>query len=411
MFRAQLAMRGVDLDQVREAGSLLLLDSAETIEAISHGSSLRADRFARVIGTHLQRTRARSADGEVCVYGEMVAELWARGDHESALRLEQFWNTAAQEQTFSLLCAYPIQGFDRGAHTRVFRDICAAHAHVRPTERYAEADSAMRLVEVSRLQQRAQALEAEIGRRRELEEQLRSALDAADRANRVKSEFLATMSHELRTPLNAIAGYTDLLDLDVRGSLTAEQRAYVARIRTSQHYLMSLIEGLLHFAKLEAGRVEFDMQSIPVDVVCSELEVLIAPQLSEKRLSYDYAPGDPEWRINADPEKVNQILLNLLANAVKYTEPSGQIRVSAAAAADTVEIRVADTGVGIPLDQRARIFEPFVQVARRPTSPHEGVGLGLAISRELARRMGGDISVESTPGVGSTFTVALRRGY
>jgi signal transduction histidine kinase len=411
-FCQGIASGGVSLREICESGQLLLLDSEETLRAVSKDTSLDPNRFRDVIGGHLQRTNRHSAASTVRVYGEMVADLWARGDHQGAAQLEHLWNDLATEQTFSLLCAYPMKGFSCEAHSELFRDICSAHARVTPTERYSEANRVARGLEISRLQQRAQALEAEVARRRDLESRLRGALVDADMANRAKSEFLAAMSHELRTPLNAIAGYTDLLELEVRGPLTVDQREYVGRIRASQQYLLSLINDLLNFAKLEAGRVEFDLQPVPVDAVCRELEVLIAPLLAERRLSYIYEAGDAAWRLHADPEKVRQIMLNLLGNAVKYTEPGGRIRVSLARATEadaprTIVIRVADTGIGIAADHLTSIFEPFVQIGRRASEPRDGVGLGLAISRELARHMGGDLTVESTVGVGSTFLLVL----
>ena len=305
--------------------------------------------------------------------------------------------------------------FSLEVHSELHCVICSAHDFVTPIERYSEgANGSAPALEISRLEQRAQALEAEVTRRRDLENGLRRALANADAANLAKSEFLAAMSHELRTPLNAIAGYADLLELEVRGALTADQRDYVGRIRASEQYLLSLINDLLNFAKLEAGRVEFDLQAVPVDAACQELETLIAPLLAEKELSYFYEPADPSWRLHADPEKVRQIMLNLLANAVKYTDRGGRIGVSIASATDgdtgpPIAIRVADSGIGIAPDHLTSIFEPFVQIGRRLNMPRDGVGLGLAISRGLARRMGGDLSVESTLGAGSTFTLVLPR--
>ncbi|HET7584580.1 MAG TPA: ATP-binding protein [Gemmatimonadaceae bacterium] len=231
----------------------------------------------------------------------------------------------------------------------------------------------------------------------------------AEAASRAKSEFLAVMSHELRTPLNAITGYVDLIEMGLRGPVTPEQRADLARIQRSQRHLMGLINGVLNYSRLESGVADYDVQDLSLDEVLTTCEALIAPQVSAKRLVMAFDGCDPEIKVRADGEKLQQIVLNLLSNAVKFTEPTGRITLACTPRRDAVAITVSDTGHGIAADQLEYIFEPFVQVDRRLTRKHEGVGLGLAISRDLARGMAGDLTVESTPGVGSTFTLLLPR--
>ncbi len=250
--------------------------------------------------------------------------------------------------------------------------------------------------------------------RREVERLLaseRSARAEAEAANRSKGEFLAVMSHELRTPLNAIGGYAELLELGVRGPVTPEQRADLARIQRAQRHLLGLINGVLNYARVDAGAVQYEVADVALDEVLATSEALIAPQVRAKGLALTYAAGPATdgrpLRVRADREKVQQAVLSLLSNAVKFTEPGGCVTLRCAAEPGWVRVQVADTGIGIAADQLARVFEPFVQVDQRFTRTQEGTGLGLAISRDLARGMGGDLTAESAPGAGSTFTLRL----
>lgn len=230
----------------------------------------------------------------------------------------------------------------------------------------------------------------------------------AEAANRAKSDFLRVMSHELRTPLNAIGGYTELMELELRGPITEEQRRDLGRIRASQQHLLGLISGVLDLSRIESGRVSYRLESIAVDGFLSGIDDLIGPQVAAKLITLDYTPGAPGLAVLADAEKLRQIMLNLLSNAIRHTPAKGRITLSAAREdATTVGITVCDTGAGIAPDALDRIFEPFVQLDRTLTSLHEGLGLGLSISRDLARGMGGDLAVTSPAGEGACFTLRL----
>jgi PAS domain S-box-containing protein len=240
------------------------------------------------------------------------------------------------------------------------------------------------------------------------EEERRSRAEA-QAANRVKSEFLTTMSHELRTPLNAIAGYTELIALGLRGPVTPKQAEDLARIQHNQRHLLSLINDILNFARLEAGHLDFELREVPVVDLLSGLGPLVEPLIRARKLEYHCRlDGDPAVA-RADPDKVQQILINLLSNAIKFTQPGGRIGIDYDSNHDDVMIHVRDTGLGVSADKLESMFEPFVQLDRRLTSSHEGTGLGLAISRDLARGMGGELAAESTPGAGSCFTLTLPR--
>ncbi|HEX6037940.1 HAMP domain-containing sensor histidine kinase, partial [Longimicrobium sp.] len=230
------------------------------------------------------------------------------------------------------------------------------------------------------------------------------------RATRLKDEFLASMSHELRTPLNAIGGYVDLLQMELRGPLTTQQQSDLDRVKRAQQHLLGLINDVLNFAKLEAGRIELELRDVALGEVLDEVEALIAPQAAARGISFAPARGDDAVRVRADAEKLEQVLLNLLSNAVKFTSPGGQVSLDWMEEDGEVRVRVHDTGVGVPPEKLASIFEPFVQVDPDLTRTRQGTGLGLAISRELARAMGGDVTVRSVVGAGSTFSVHLLPG-
>ncbi|MEP6731865.1 MAG: HAMP domain-containing sensor histidine kinase [bacterium] len=236
------------------------------------------------------------------------------------------------------------------------------------------------------------------------------ARDAALHANQAKSDFLAVMSHELRTPLNAIGGYAEILQLGIYGAVSAGQLEALRRITRSQHTLLALINDVLNFAKLEAGEVHYSITNVPIIPALSTIEDFVAPQLRGRNLSYVVLPCDPGIIVRADADKLQQIMINLLSNAIKFTPEGGRIHVTCEAEADTVHVRIRDTGIGIAGDRLSRIFDPFIQVGRALNRPHDGVGLGLSISRDLATAMGGALSVESVLGQGSTFTLTLPRG-
>ncbi len=230
---------------------------------------------------------------------------------------------------------------------------------------------------------------------------------AVEATSRTKSEFLAAMSHELRTPINATMGYADLLGAGIGGSISEQQREYLSRIRTSQEHLLRIINDLLNYSRIEAGQVKYDLTSVPVHEVVDAVLPMVQPQAVTKGIALEHGPCPRGAVACADRAKAAQIVLNLLSNAVKFTATGGRVSISCDLQRPHAAISVRDTGPGIPVDRQTAIFEPFVQLGRSLTSGHEGTGLGLSISRDLARAMGGDVTVKSALGEGATFTLLL----
>ncbi|MFL5508115.1 MAG: ATP-binding protein [Gemmatimonadaceae bacterium] len=255
------------------------------------------------------------------------------------------------------------------------------------------------------------SLNARVAQRtRELELALsgeQTARREAETANRIKSELFARLSHEFRTPLHAVSGYLEILQQNIHGGLNDEQRKDVERIHQAQEHLLALVNMILDFAKLEGGPVELSMAEIPIEETLRVADSLVAPQFAKKRVTYTHRAGDPRLTVFADREKVQQIIVNLLANAVKFTPTGGAVEMDWRVEDDTLLVRVKDNGSGIPDDKVEQIFEPFVQLRSAGSLPTGGTGLGLPISRDLARAMGGEVTATSTVGVGSVFTLRL----
>jgi len=275
-----------------------------------------------------------------------------------------------------------------------------------------------RLVSLRDVTDRRRAIERE----RQLERE-RAARAEAEAASQAKSEFLAMMSHELRTPLNAVIGYAELLDLGIAGPLTAEQRHQLSRIRTSGRHLLGLVNEVLDLAKIEAGRLSVNTGVARAGDVADGALSLVQTRADEKGIRFvAQCMGNADAVFEGDEDRVRQILVNLLSNAVKFTNPGGEVAIECGTTTEPdvearvqphsrwVHLRVRDTGVGIEQTQLPFIFDPFVQGETGHTRSNDGSGLGLTISRRLARLMGGDLTVRSTPEKGSVFTLWLPAG-
>jgi len=243
--------------------------------------------------------------------------------------------------------------------------------------------------------------------RDQYEDELLQAKRVAEQANQAKAKFLSTVSHELRTPISTIKSLTQYLTLGVRGPLTDEQTEYLERVEQAADHLDTLITDILNFARLEAGPVRVTPEPVSVAEALGRAEALLEVRFEEAEVVYERADVSSDVYVRADPDRLQQVLLNLLTNAVKFTEAGGRVSTKVTLTDDAAQIHVQDTGVGISVEEQQHIFDPFVQAGDPDQTSSEGIGLGLAISRDLVEAMSGTLTVESKLDVGSTFTIRL----
>ena len=249
-------------------------------------------------------------------------------------------------------------------------------------------------------------LAEEVARRAALAVDNARLYHAATAASEAKSEFLAVMSHELRTPLNAILGYTDLLLMGLPHPLPDESARQVQRIGASARHLLEIIEQILAFSRLEAGREEVHAARVELGALVRDTAALIQPLAAQKGLVFELEVPERPVRLRTDPGKLRQILLNLLSNAIKFTE-EGVVRLAVSANGSGVRMEVRDSGVGVAPEHLERVFEPFWQADHSRTRQTGGTGLGLSVTRQLVQLLGGEVYAQSEPGEGTTFTVQL----
>jgi signal transduction histidine kinase len=417
-----LKARGLDVTLAVAQGRYVPLDAAETLSRFMLDGWPDAARFADLIGGVISRAWAaakseqafnpeRSARGSawgsergprVVAFGEMVALLWAEGKPEAAVQLEQLWNDLAHTYSFDLRCAYPMSFFRQAADGDSIERICATHSHVIPAESYTSlANEDERLRAIALLQQKAQALETEIEERKKVQQSLERAI--ADR-----DEFLSVAAHELKTPVTSLRGFVQLLLRDARQKReSAPQRLEAAlnAIESQTGKLTHLVDRLLDMGQIEGGRLRVEPTRIDLAAL---VRSVLAQQLGDNLHTFAFE-GPEHLEAVVDPVRFEQVITNLLDNAVKFSPKGGTVTVGLEQGDEGgeggIRLSVTDQGVGIPPDQWEAVFGRFQQA--HSEGHLSGMGLGLYVTREIVELHGGSIQVEENQPQGSRFVVAL----
>jgi signal transduction histidine kinase/ActR/RegA family two-component response regulator len=394
------------------SGKYVSLDAAETLSKFMVDGSPEPNRFNEVLGNVI----ASVTDGRsrVRAFGEMVALLWAEGNYNAAIQLEKLWNDLQNSHSFSLFCAYPMQGFGGETFVDKHDGVCSAHSRVLPAESYGGLPNQDdRLRAIARLQQKARSLEAEIEERKRIEEKLRLALVGeqmaraeAETANRMKDQFLATVSHELRTPLNAIIGWSHLLKAGHLDSSTSNRA--LETIDRNAKTQAQLIEDILDVSRMITGKLRLTTEPVDISGVINAAIDSVQLALDSKNIHLEVTLDPSARHTIGDSGRLQQVVWNLLANAIKFTPAGGNIEIKVTRADRNLQIQVSDTGVGINSNFLPFIFDRFRQADGSTTRLHGGLGLGLSIVRQLVELHGGTIKAESDgEDMGATFTIHL----
>ncbi|HET6646321.1 MAG TPA: ATP-binding protein [Pyrinomonadaceae bacterium] len=407
-----LTSNGVDPAGAKVRGQYVALDAAETLAMFMVDGSPEPQRFNQVIGNVIESV----TDGRnnVRAFGEMVAILWAEGNYSAAIKLEELWNALQKNYSFSLFCAYPMNGFSGEKFVDELSGVCTAHSRVIPAESYAElVHQDDRLRAIIRLQQKAKTLQAEIRQREETQEELRISLlreqlarAEAETANRMKDEFLATVSHELRTPLNAIMGWSHMLRSGRLDQKTMA-RAFETIDRNAKAQAQ-LIEDILDVSRVITGRLALNMGPVDVSSVINAAVDSMQLAADSKGIQLEVTLDPSVRNTVGDSSRLQQVVWNLLANAIKFTPAGGKVEIRVERADAALQISVSDSGQGISPEFLPFIFDRFRQADSSSTRSHGGLGLGLAIVRHLVELHGGSVHADSDGlGKGSTFTIRL----
>jgi signal transduction histidine kinase/ActR/RegA family two-component response regulator len=407
-----LQANGLDVTTAKSRGQYVSLDAAETLSKFMVDGAPEPGRFNEFMGGVI----ASVTDGRtrISAFGEMVSLLWAEGNHPAAIRLEELWNHLQRTHSFSLFCAYPMNGLSGERFIEATGSVCKVHSRVIPAESYADlSDPNARLRAIALLQQKAESLEAEVKERRQVEERLRLALVGeqmaraeAETANRMKDEFLATVSHEIRTPLNAIIGWSHLLRTGRLDEATAARA--METIDRNAKSQAQLIEDILDVSRMITGKLRLNNEPVDIASVINAAIDSVQLAINSKDLKLEITLDPSARHTLGDASRLQQVVWNLLANAIKFTPSGGRIEVKVERAGRNLQIRVSDAGQGIDTDFLPFIFDRFRQADGTTTREHGGLGLGLAIVRHLVELHGGTIKADSAgKGKGATFIINL----
>jgi signal transduction histidine kinase len=401
---SRLRDQGVDLAHLTAGGRYHALDAQETLSRFMVGGSPDPHRFTNTIGP-VVRT-ARSNERRVLAFGEMVALLWAEGNRDAAIRLEELWNDLARRETFALLCAYPITHFDDPGFAKPFADINAAHTWVTPAESYSIVEADQRNRVIAALQQKAAALEAESKQRGVLESALRGKIDELAEVDRRKDEFLAMLGHELRNPLAPVTTALQIMRIhESEPNRVARSREIVER---QIEHMTRLIDDLLDVSRITRGKIELREQPLLLSSVIERAIESARPLIDERghRIVLDLPSGPVTFL--ADPARLSQVFANLLNNAAKYTDVGGRIWVRARVEGNDLVVGVKDDGPGLTKDLRKHAFDLFMQGPQARARARGGLGIGLTLVRRLVELHGGTVEALSDgPGRGTEFLVRL----
>jgi signal transduction histidine kinase len=408
-------------------GRFLVHDARQTLAKFMVGGMPDPDLFRDVLSRVITDAKSAASGARLRAYGEMVDLLWRDGNPTAAIRLEELWNEAGKEHSFSLLCAYQMGNFYKEGDASRFLEVCRNHSHVIPTESFSNLDDASaRLREISLLQQRARALESEIDRRKELEKALRDALrersrveeelrasvkrekkarEEAEANDSFKEMFLAMLGHDLRNPLSSILATARLMIL--RRELLPESQKRVERLISSGERMHRMIGQILDVTRARLG----DGIKVEADQVC-DLSVVVGKILEEVRAAHPgrtvelHVDGGP-CQARIDCGRFEQVVSNLLGNAMTHGDPAQPVRVGIAQRGDMVSVTVHNEGPPIAADFLPVLFDPFRR--GKPSNGSDGLGLGLFISERIVRAHGGEILVESSAEGGTRFEAVIPR--
>ena len=394
-----LELAGTEPQEARRSGRLVVLDAADTLARFMVNGQPDRVQFFQVVGDAIEAARN---DGPLRAFGEMVAVLWAEGNVTGAIALERLWNELLVDLPVTLLCAYPMSGFNTGVGIDSFLAVCDEHTNVIPAESYSDLPSATdRLKNVAALQQQVGASLREHDQLRDKQAQLEAALSKLEELDRIRNDFVAMVVHDIRTPNAIVRHFLELLRSNW-GQLDEDKiDDLLERSIANTNHVGHLVDDMLTVARLESGEFSFDIGPFDIAEVVYRA-VGAARGDGTRRIEVSIPDGLPEAQ--GDQTRQIQILNNLLSNALKFSSADSTVMVTARPERDAVRVSVIDQGIGIPAHEHDKLFQRFARVGAAKTP---GTGLGLYITKALVEGQGGEISFQSEPDVGSTFSYTV----